>query len=139
MRTYLCQVFRRFSTQFSLLGRGIEHLKETEPFKLFLWLGRKKALWLLSMEQTRPCSEDQQGRSIALQQPSCLPGARVPAAHLVPRCSLGCSLPSVKVPERRHSFLTKVECLKRVSFLGRVQLDSDTQSCYFCSLNIAKR
>lgn len=55
------------------------------------------------------------------------------------RCSLGCPLPSVKVLEKRHSSLAEIECLKESHFWGRVQLDSDTQTCYFCSAIIAKR
>lgn len=121
---------RCFSTQFSPLRRGVEHLKEIEPFKLFLWLGRKKPLWLLSVEQTWPCRVDLQGRSLALQQPCCFPGAQAPAAHLAPRCSLGCPLPSVKVPERGHSLLAKIECLKESRYWGRAQLHNDTQTLF---------
>lgn len=50
---------------------------------------------------------------------------------VVSRCSLGCPLPSVKVPEREHSLLARIECLKESYYWGRVQLDNDTQSMLF--------
>lgn len=73
--------------------------------------------------------------------PAALLFPRSTGAYFPPgtRCRLACPLPSMKVLERRHSSLAEIECLKESHFWGRVQLVSDTQTCCFCSVSIAKR
>lgn len=79
------------------------------------------------------------GTAVRIQR-SAAAAPAAPAARVVPqRTAIADHHPLRRDQRADGPLLAKVQCLKEAHYWGRIQLDDDTQMCWFCPASTAKR